>query len=206
MGKQEMIASQMLAQSRLCLRCTRGVAAIEFGLVAPILLMITVVGMELVNYVVTHHQVRSIAAMTADNASRVRTQMSEAYVNQLFLGVKKAGDSIKFEDRGRVILSSVQNNTPGTGQWLRWQRCFGKLVKVSDVGIEGKGETDKSLLAVSGLAAQPGSAIMYAEVFYNYTPLIPNGLWTGERISHQIAFIVRQRTDFAIAGTLPSKC
>lgn len=67
-------------------------------------------GMELTNYVLVQMQVNRIAAMTADNSSRLRTQMTESYINQLFTGVDKAGASINFKDRGRVILSSVQNN------------------------------------------------------------------------------------------------
>ena len=202
-----MIAS--LKHSRLkrsLRRCTKGMALIEFGLALPVLSVFTLVGLELTNYVITHHRVRQIAAMTADNSSRLRSQMSEAYVTQLFTGVKKAGESIRFEQRGRVILSSVQNNAAGNGQWIRWQRCFGQLAQASAYGIQDKGKADTTLPAISGLTAQAGSAIMYAEVSFDYVPLIPSSIWAGKRLSHQIAFIVRQRTDFSIAGASANAC
>ena len=187
-------------------RDDRGIAAVEFGLTAPVLLILTLGGLEFAHFVIAHHQVRQIAAMTADNASRLRTQMSEAYVNQLFVGVDKAGAGLKFKERGRAILSSIQNNNAGTGQWIRWQRCFGQLSRVSAFGPTDTGRNDDTLPTVDGLEAQAGSAIMMAEARYMYQPLFRNPFSTEQEISHRIAFIVRQRSDFAISGTSPSTC
>lgn len=188
------------------LRDRRGIAMVEFGLTLPVLMILILIGMELTNYVVAHHRVRQIAALTADNASRLRTQMSEAYVNQLFVGVRKSGENMDFERNGRIILSSIQNNTTGNGQWIRWQRCFGQLNVTSALGPQNKGRSDRTLPTADGLTAQPGSAIMFAEVAYNYTPLFPVSMFRNDRISHKVAFIVRQRTDFSIAGTGASTC
>jgi hypothetical protein len=136
--------------------------------------------------------------------------MSEAYINQLFTGVQKSGSGIQFQQRGRVILSAVQNNADGDGQWIRWQRCYGQLTtRVSKYGAQGKGEDDSSLPNVNGLVAQAGSALMFAEVEYQYKPLIPSSFLNNRRIVHETAFIVRQRTDFSIAptpGSTPSTC
>ena len=183
-----------------------GVSLIEFALALPLLLIVALGGLEFSNYVVAHQRVRQLAAMAADNASRLRTQMSEAYVNQLFVGVEKAGQVLEFKNKGRLILSSVQNNASGTGQWIRWQRCFGQLSVPSKYGAEDAGKNGGSLPSISGLQAQPSSAIMYAEVTYDYEPLFPNRFTADTRITHEIAFIVRQRTDFGIAGPNPSRC
>ena len=187
-------------------RDQRGVAIIEFALSLPILMILILVGLELTNYVLAHHRVRQLASMTADNASRLRTQMSEAYINQLFVGVQKSGSGINFQQRGRVILSSVQNNAAGDGQWIRWQRCYGQLSRASKYGVEGKGQSDSSLPNVNGLVAQNGSALMFAEIEYQYKPLIPSSFLNNRKIVHETAFIVRQRTDFSISGSNPSTC
>ena len=187
-------------------RDQRGVALIEFALSLPVLMILILVGLELTNFVLANHRVRQIGAMTADNASRLRSQMSEAFVNQLFVGVQKAGAGMQFENRGRVILSSVQNNAASNGQWIRWQRCFGQLSRNSKYGPQGTGQSDSALPTINGLVAQPGSAIMYAEVEYQYQPLIASSFLSNRRISHEVAFIVRQRTDFSISGSSPSTC
>ena len=183
-----------------------GMAMVEFALSLPLLMTLILVGLELTNYVLANHRVRQIAAMTADNASRLRSQMSEAYVNQLFVGVQKAGAGMNFQTRGRVILSSVQNNAAASGQWIRWQRCYGNLARASKYGTQGKGQSDTSLPTINGLVAQPGSAIMYAEAEYQYKPLILSSFLNNRRIIHETAFIVRQRTDFSISGSSPATC
>ncbi len=181
-------------------------AMVEFALTLPLLMTLILVGLELTNFVLANHRVRQIAAMTADNASRLRTQMSEAYVNQLFVGVQKSGAGMDFQNRGRVILSSVQNNAAGNGQWIRWQRCYGNLSRASKYGVQGKGQSDATLPTINGLVAQPGSAIMYAEAEFQYKPLILSSFLNNRRIVHETAFIVRQRTDFSISGSSPSTC
>lgn len=187
-------------------RATKGVALIEFGFALPVVLVFVVGGMELTNYVIVQMQINRIAAMTADNASRLRTPMSESYMNQLFTGVDKAGANINFKAHGRVIVSSVQNNAAGNGQWIRWQRCFGTLNIASKYGVQDKGKSDTSLPNINGLTAQAGSALIYAEVYYDYQPIISNSYFGSSRITHETAFIVRQRTDFSISGTGASTC
>lgn len=188
------------------LAAERGVAMMEFGLALPLLMTLILVGLEMTNYVLANHRVRQIAAMTADNASRLRTPMSEAYINQLFVGVQKSGAGMDFQNRGRVILSSVQNNAASNGQWIRWQRCYGSLTKVSKYGTQDKGKSDSSLPTINGLTAQAGSAIMYAEAEYQYKPLIGSSFLKNRRLTSEVAFIVRQRTDFSISGTGASTC
>lgn len=192
--------------SKGLLAAERGVAMMEFGLALPLLMTLILVGLEMTNYVLANHRVRQIAAMTADNASRLRTPMSEAYINQLFVGVQKSGAGIDFQNRGRVILSSVQNNAASNGQWIRWQRCYGNLTKVSKYGAQDKGKNDASLPTINGLTAQAGSAIMYAEAEYQYKPLIASSFLNNRRLTSEVAFIVRQRTDFSISGTGASTC
>lgn len=188
------------------LRCERGTALIEFAVALPVLLTFVVGGMELTNYVLVQMKINRIASMTADNASRLRTPMTESYVNQLFTGVDKAGGDINFKTHGRVILSSVQNNSAGNGQWIRWQRCFGNLPVNSKYGTQGKGQSNNSLPTVNGLQAQSGSALMYAEVYYDYQPIITNSSFNPGRVTQEASYVVRQRTDFSISGSNASTC
>ncbi len=198
------ISSLRLALARL--RCQSGVALIEFAYTLPVLLVFIVGGMELTNYVLVEMEINRIATMTADNASRLQTPMTESYMNQLFEGVQKAGSNIDFQDNGRVIISSVQNNTAGTGQWICWQRCYGSLTVASKYGVQGKGQNDATLPSIGGLTAQPGSAFMYAEVYFNYHPIIPNSWFSHPQVTYEAAYVVRQRTDFSISGTGASTC
>jgi Flp pilus assembly protein TadG len=174
-------------------------AAIEFGMALPVLLILGLAGLETANLALARLKVSNIAMMTADNAARVRDSIDESDVNELFAGARSAGASINFSTNGRVILSSIEPNTAGTGQWIRWQRCLGVKNVSSAYGAQGKGQNDATLQAVgpvgNQISAQSGTAILVAEVNYTYQPLISNRFLGTQTITYVSAFNVRQRTD-----------
>jgi hypothetical protein len=196
--------------SRLASRlrgCTSGIAFVEFAMSLPVLVTLVLVGLETANLAMAHLRVSNIAMLTADNAARVRDSIDEANVIELLTGSKMSGDSIRFRQNGRIILSSIEPNTAGssgasTGQWIRWQRCDGARNVVSNYGAQGKGQTNSSLPAVgpagNQISASSGTAIMMVEVVYNYQPIVSDAIFGPRIIRYESAFNVRQRTDQAI--------
>jgi hypothetical protein len=186
----------------------RGVAMVEFAFGLPILLLITCSGLETANYVLAHLRVSQIALTTADNAARVRIQIDESDVNQLFQGDQEIGKAIDFAENGRVILSSLEPNAKKTGQEINWQRCFGDLDVASAYGDAGKGTDDASLQYMGSktdpMAAAEGTAVMFVEVDYIYHSLFPRSPWDGKTIRYESAMNVRERTDQTISNNADS--
>lgn len=189
--------------------CTSGLAMTEFAFSLPVLLTLGLFGLETANYAMAHLRISNIAMTVADNAARVRDSIDEADVAELLVGAKMTGQGIDFANNGRIILSSVEPNTAGhdgetTGQWIRWQRCDGRKNFASSYGAQGKGQNDASLqymgTAANPIVAQAGTAVMVAEVEYDYQPIIPNSFLSGRVIRYQSAFNVRQRTNQAITN------
>ncbi|GAA4826744.1 hypothetical protein GCM10023232_26090 [Sphingosinicella ginsenosidimutans] len=187
---------------------TSGLAMLEFAFALPVLLTLSLVGIEVSHFAMANLRVSNIAVMTADNAARVRDTIDETDVVELMTGAKMTGGEIDFGRHGRIILSSIEANTAGaggasTGQWIRWQRCDGAKHASSVWGTEGKGQNDATLPHVGSpntIDAAPGTAVMLVEVFYDYQPLIPNSILSGRTIHYESAFNVRQRTNQAIAN------
>ena len=161
--------------------CQSGLAFVEFAMSLPVLVTLSLVGLETANLAMAHLRVSNIAMLTADNAGRVRDSIDEANVIELMMGAKMTGDSIRFKQNGRIILSSIEPNTAGsggtsTGQWIRWQRCDGAKNVTSVYGPQGTGQNNNSLqqfgAAGSQIAATSGTAIMLVEVVYDYQPLV----------------------------------
>jgi len=196
------------AVARALASCTSGLAMIEFAFALPVLLTLSMVGVEVSHYAMANLRVSNIAVMTADNAARVRDTIDEADVVELLTGAKMTGAEIDFARHGRIILSSVEPNTAGhddasTGQWIRWQRCDGAEHVDSAYGDEGTGEDDASLQSVGSpnpIAAAPGTAVMLVEVDYDYQPLLGGDILAGRRIHYESAFNVRQRTNQVLAN------
>lgn len=215
-----------------------GLALTEFAYALPILLTLGLVGMEVAWVTLAHLKVSNIAMMTADNASRVRDSIDENDVNELFQGATLAGASMNFAANGRVILYSIEPNAANTRQWIRWQRCsgskavapsYGRPKTAGNVNIVNGTEiynTDRftnssnpsSDVAVTATAVGPtgnqigaasGTAVMMAEVVYDYQPLMAGNLLGTMTIRRTAAFNVRQRTDQSIKNAsriTPASC
>ncbi len=198
--------------------CESGLAFVEFAMSLPVLVTLALVGLETANLAMAHLRVSNIAMLTADNAARVRDSIDEANVIELLTGAKMAGDNIRFRQNGRIILSSLEPNTAGsggasTGQWIRWQRCDGARNVASSYGPQGTGQTNASLQAVgppgNQISASAGTAVLVAEVVYNYQPIVSDAIFGARIIRYESAFNVRQRTNQAltnVGGATPRNC
>jgi Flp pilus assembly protein TadG len=107
--------------------CRSGVAFLEFAFALPVVLALGLLGLETANYAMANLRVSNIAMLTADNAARVRDSIDEGDIVELFTGAKMSGSNISFGANGRIILTDLEQNTAGTKQWVRWQRCDGAL-------------------------------------------------------------------------------
>lgn len=194
---------------------TSGLALLEFAFTAPVMLFIGMAGMETANLAIAHLQVSQIAMLVADNASRVRESIDEADVREIFTGADLTGDAIDFSPNARIILSNLELNAEtgsDSGQWIRWQRCYGGNTSyASSYGAEGDGQYDSSLAAGIGpvgnkIAASSSTAINFAEVIYDYEPLISDRFFGNTVIRYESAFVAREREDHAMknASSIPS--
>ena len=149
--------------------------------------------------------------LVADNASRVRASIDEADINEIFSGAALSANGLNFAANGKIFLSDLESNkleAPKTGQYIRWQRCYGSGNFTSTYGTTDNGKTDASLQAMgptgNQIAATNGTAVMFVEVAYKYQPLISNSIFGEKTIRYTSAFNVRERTDQAMknAGNL----
>ena len=186
-----------------------GVALTEFALTLPLFLILIMGGLEVTNLALVHLRLNHMAEATADNASRVGSQMDENDIAEIFAGLQREGTSIDFANKGDVVLSSVQDNgetdSKKKGQTIRWQRCLGKKKTPPAYGKEGKGKSDNALKNGIGppghqVAAQPGTAIMFAEVTYDYQPMIFAEIFGSRQLRYESAFNVRERTELGITN------
>jgi hypothetical protein len=206
--------------ARALFRDTRGMSIIEFALALPLLVMGVFGGLEIANLVVTHMRLNQIAISLADNASRLKQQtvsgapkIREYDVNESFKAAQQQGADLDLVKNGRLILSSLETNA-SDGQWIHWQRCQGtKTAYASDYGTEGTGQTGTSFEGMgptgNKVTAEPDSAVMVAEVVYEYQPLIADKLFDKFTIRKYSAMYVRDDRDLAagVAATgVKSSC
>lgn len=186
---------------RAIARDRRGVALIEFAYSLPIMALLAFTGLELINYVTAHLRVNQIAISLADNASRAKQEVRnsdplfrELDANESIRAAQLQGGNLDLAAHGRVILSSLEVNDDG-GQWIHWQRCGGALNESSRWGDEGTGETGDDFggmgIGQRNVQAEDRFAIMYAEVYYDYQPLVLGNFIPDQTIYKSAAMYVR---------------
>lgn len=184
-----------------------GVAAIEFALSLPFLLLAGLYGVETANLAVTTMRISQIAMQIADDASRIGNQSTlqdkkvyESDINDLLLGGSLQGGGLDLLKNGRVILSSLEV-APGTSnQYIHWQRCKGLVRTTSAYGSEGTGATGGLPgmgPADSLVTANAGDAVMFVEITYDYQPIVGPMFSPSRRISTTASFNVRDSRDLS---------
>lgn len=211
-------ASRIARALRRSWRDRRGVAMIEFAYALPILVTVGIAGTEAANLAIVTLRINQLAMLAADNAARVRISMDETDVNEVMIGMRFSGSSIKFGDSGRVIISDIEANGQSgsaAGYKITWQRCFGAKNVTSNYGAEGTGATDATLkfgILPSGPAttltgSNPGTipvtggALIAAEVRYTYTPLVASMFMGTRELRAVQTFPVRDRAGQSLTNT-----
>lgn len=192
-------------------RDERGVSFVEFALGTPVFVLMLTAGMELTSLALTHLRLSRAAETLADNVSRVTVQADETDIEQIFDGVEQQGKAINLENKGRIIVSSLEDNGETNvnkkGQKISWQRCDGaKTGKNPKYGRQGKGKGDNTLKNGVGppgrqIAAPVGTAVIYAEVVYDYEPILFKGILPSHEIRYESAFNVRERDQLGITNS-----
>ncbi len=199
-----------------------GVALTEFAFALPILLVMSLTGAELTNYITTKMRMSQVALHLADNAARIGTgsqlvakTITEADINDLFVGANLQAGELNLQANGRVILTSLEPtaspNSAGTYK-IGWRRCYGAKTSYArkypsttqTTGLSGLGPTGREV------TAPDNGATMFVEIYYEYRPLVRTSLAPDTSMTEIASMIVRDRRDmtqvYAVAGVTPSTC
>jgi Flp pilus assembly protein TadG len=196
-----------------------GLALVEFALVFPVLLTLSLGGAELANFTITKMQVSQLALMLADNAARMGSgtplaakTITEADINEIFIGANLQSGGLDLKTNGRVILSDLEEDPANAGRYrIRWQRCYGaKTAHGSSYGVAPAGNLTGIGPVDRQVTAQPSSATMFVEVYYPYKPLISTGLVALSDFVEIASMAVRERRDLSgiqpVTGVVASTC
>lgn len=188
---------------------TSGLAMLEFAFSLPLLLLLSLTGAELTNYIISRMRISQIALHLADNAARIGSgsqlqakTINEADINDLLTGAGMQSGELGLFTHGRVIISSLEPDPANSGKnRIRWQRCRGaKTAQISAYG--NAGATNLNGMGKTGrLATAPTDGVtMYVEVYYEYQPLLKASFAPNTNFREEASMMVRDRRD-TVGGT-----
>lgn len=158
-------APPALPRSLLALaRDTRGVSAVEFALVLPVLLLLSLGFAEVGRYALVALKVQHAATTLADLATR-EEQLSAGTLDGLFAACRHILAPFDMATDGVAIVTGV-GAEGGGGPEVLWQRSGGgALTAASDVGGVGGAADLPDVLTVDD-----GETLVAAEVVFSYRP------------------------------------
>lgn len=166
---------------RRLMRDMRGVAMIEFGFAAPILIVMTFGTVELSRYVLLHQKLDRIAMTIADLTAQSE-EIAETDISNIFDAVSHIGQPFEVTGRGRVYLTSVSRS--GNNVTVDWQRDNGgSVTSASRVGLPGQ-----AALLPDGLTLGDGDNVIISEVWFDYEPMLTGSLLGEQQLYHRAVF------------------
>ncbi|MFO0390017.1 MAG: TadE/TadG family type IV pilus assembly protein [Alphaproteobacteria bacterium] len=142
-----------------------GVAAIEFALVAPILMLLFLGVVEITRFVIISQKTEKAALTMSDLVA----QSKEISTDDLDILIQAAGEVMKpleFNDTGYVIVSSV-SRVGSNAATVNWQYTGGGTwTHSSQIGFQGSAAT-----LPAGFELDPNEGIIIAEVYFSFMPL-----------------------------------
>ncbi|MBB3860736.1 Flp pilus assembly protein TadG [Novosphingobium hassiacum] len=199
-------------------RSTSGVTLVEFAVAMPVILSMSLYGIELAYLNTVDMKLSEIALSLADNASRLGQTDNSAVtptvtrndIAEIMMGAQEQGDPIDLGTKGRVILSSLERDATTGKQYIHWQRCYGSLARQSAYGndstrngLNGAVITGMGSGATKVTATSTSGAVMFVEVYYSYTGLLGDLFVSNRVLRKEGAFLVRDERNLTpgITGT-----
>jgi Flp pilus assembly protein TadG len=152
----------------------RGVAAVEFALVLPIVLLLLLGCYEIPRLVLIHQKIARTASGVADLVSQADDPLTSSQLTDVYSAAGAMMEPYDIVTDGAVIITSI-NNPTGSGATITWQRRRGSEGEPSKVGTA----TGQTPTLPAGLMPDAGESVLVAEVYFNYLPIFSSLIYDG---------------------------
>lgn len=157
------------------LKNTKGVAAIEFALALPLLVLLVFGSVEVTRYVLIAQKLDRISGTLSDVVSQSET-ITTAQLNQIIAATGQLMLPYNFSADGYAIISSV-TKTGTNAPVVNWQYKSTGTAQASHVGISGGTAT-----MPSNFTMVDKDTVIITEIFYNYTPLLTGTIYSNSQL------------------------
>jgi Flp pilus assembly protein TadG len=170
------------AEGEKFLKDERGVAAIEFALVLPVVLLILLGCFEVPRFVLIYQKLARTASGVADLVAQGDEPLQKNQMNDIFIAGKVMMQPYDVIANGKIIVSSINNPSPScagsVGTKVTWQKDNGG----SATGTTKVGAKCQSPVLPAALMPGNGEEVLAAEVYFNYVPVFTNLIYSGSQL------------------------
>ena len=176
----------MLNRLRKLRRDNRGVAAIEFALLLPMLIALLIGCLEVTFKIWSTQKAEKLAVTLADVIAQSKA-VTFSDLEKLTSAVDKIMDPFPFGNNGKVIITSIYVAEEETEAKVNWQ-CTAlptgsTYIATSEMGVKGE---EANL--PPDFEMVPKDNVIVAEVFYTYHPIAPGLMFDEAEIYRRAVF------------------
>jgi Flp pilus assembly protein TadG len=148
-----------------------GIAATEFALVAPVIILLCLGGYEFARNTLFQLKLERVAFTVADITSQADT-LTNAQINDILFSATQIMQPYTFDNLGVIHISSVYRAAGSNNTNVIWKRSGGgTATDVSTVGGVGLAAT-----LPNNLTLNEQDNVIVVEVYYNYIPSFRLGI------------------------------
>jgi Flp pilus assembly protein TadG len=160
----------------------RGIAATEFALALPVLIVMLLGALDLTRFMLFHQKIERISYSTADVVSQAQS-ITANDLNNILKAASQIMLPAPFTTQGVVIISSVYKPV-GQPTVIRWQyKGGGTLNRNSKVGV-----TNGAPTMPGGLILNDRDNVIVAETYYTFTPMFAGSAVPAQEIYRTALF------------------
>lgn len=153
---------------------TRATVSVELAFALPIIAGLMMSGVEVTRFVLINQKLERTAATMGDLITRM-PELTEGDIISLFQASDQVMTPYDVVSDGRVIISSLVH--VGGAAQVAWQRTYGLVSAASHLG--GVGDT---AVLPGTLVVREDENVVAAEVFYDFEPILFDGLLSAQRL------------------------
>jgi Flp pilus assembly protein TadG len=176
----------MLNRLRKLRRDNRGVAAIEFALLLPMLIALLIGCLEVTFKIWSTQKAEKLAVTLADVVSQSKA-VTFSDLDKLTGAVDKIMDPFPFGNNGRVIITSIYVAEGETDPKVNWQ-CTDLPIGTNYAATSKMGSKGQNAVLPDDFEMVEKDNVIVAEVFYTYHPIAPGLMFEDAPIYRRALF------------------
>jgi Flp pilus assembly protein TadG len=186
---------------RRFIRDAKAVAAVEFALILPLLVLLYFGTTEAASLYTVDRRVATVASTMADLISRERGCITTAKLNSYFAAATGIMRPYSTGALKQVVTFLAVNKTTGAVS-VKWSKPYGTGAEARDTGSTNVLANATTAPRINNLARTKGWLVA-AEIQYPYEPLYGVVIKTIN-LGHTEYFLPRYEEEITTAGTCPS--
>ena len=150
----------------------RAVAAVELALIAPIILTLILLSVEIGTYLIAHQRISRASYTISNLMTQMDEGLTEGQVSDMMLSLDEVSQPFNLTEDGIATVTAIIGvGTDGAvpdSYRVAWTRCFGDNNMTANGSYGSKGDTVADSLVPANMIVTTSQILVVTEVAYNF--------------------------------------